>query len=71
MICPLTGTINRFQPGSFIAKIQSFFFPRAKDSLMGLSCSAECAWWDDNKKQCAVLTLSKLVISGGINAHPY
>ena len=32
---------------------------------------SSCAWWDKEKKQCCILTLSELKIQGGVGTHPY
>ncbi len=29
-----------------------------------------CAWWDDNKQQCCIKTLSELKVSGLVSTHP-
>lgn len=31
----------------------------------------QCGQWDEKNKQCCILTLSQLRITGGINTHPY
>ncbi len=65
MFCPMTMTVKRYEVSYEVSNTSgSKIFVD-----YGFECSPNCAWWDYDKGQCCILTLSQLKISGGVNTH--